>query len=538
MIEFIKKNKYMLIIFMLLVFSSFWLVTKGMPWQHDIEFHFSRLNALAHNLKNGDFIALIHDSFYGYGYANGIFYGNFYFYPFAFLSYLGLSNIHSLKIFYIAINLFTLLNTFYVSNKISKNKKISLIITIMYLFSNYRLFDVFTRGAVGEMLAFMVIPTVIYGLYNIVYDDYKKWYYFTIGFVLLLLSHLISTFLVAAFCVIIIVFNIKKLLREKQRIFYLIISGFVGLLFGAFFLFPIIEQYLKTEMNIFKVGSVFHTINSVLTVKDFFLSYRPDSLQLGYGLLLMLPLRFFIKKDKVLNDHKKLLSFADSLFVCGFISLFLIYFKPFWKLFGEKLDFIQFPWRLFTISTIFFVFSLLIYFVILENSKFNRKVLRLCYLFVILVSLFNNMFFSIKCGFRRINFENFSINEIGTAEYLPYETNIDLIKKGGYSYRTNNKSMIVNYSKKGLKVNIKYSNNLNDDTYIEVPLINYLGYKADGAKIINGYNNLIRLVDLDESGEISVYYGGTNTQKISYFVSFVSVGLFLGYVLIKKVKNK
>ena len=84
--------------------------------------------------------------------------------------------------------------------------------------------------------------------------------------------------------------------------------------------------------------------------------------------------------------------------------------------------------------------------------------------------------------------------------------------------------------------NKKESNNKKDNTYIEVPLLNYLGYSAKGAKLENGNNNLIRLTNLEESGEIRVSYKGTTAQKISYLISLVSLAGFVVYIIIERKK--
>ena len=95
----------------------------------------------------------------------------------------------------------------------------------------------------------------------------------------------------------------------------------------------------------------------------------------------------------------------------------------------------------------------------------------------------------------------------------------------------------IDYKKNGTFIEISYKNNHEKDTYIEVPLFNYLGYKAEGAKLVNGENNLIRLLVDNESGKIKVYYGMTKIQKVSYIISFISTLGFIGYIIIEKRKK-
>jgi len=83
-------------------------------------------------------------------------------------------------------------------------------------------------------------------------------------------------------------------------------------------------------------------------------------------------------------------------------------------------------------------------------------------------------------------------------------------------------------------MNISYSNNLEKDTYIELPLFNYLGYNAKGAKLVNGNNNVIRLLLEKEEGNIEVSYKGTTAQKVSYLVSFITLTGLVVYIIIEK----
>lgn len=526
-----KNKKIVLILLSIMVFSSLWLLSSGMPYSHDIHFHYDRMIGLSRTIRNDNFLALIHDYFYGYGYASGLFYGNFYLYVPALLNILGLSYMSSFKILYLLINILTTISIYYVLKSITKDKKISVIGTIIYMFSNYRIVDVFVRGALGEMLAFMIIPFVILGLYEIVYRDYKKWYIFSISFVLLLLAHLISTFLLALFVFIFILCNYKKLIEDKNRIKYLMISGIVGLLLGSFFLLPIIEQKLYGNISIFEGKSVFLPQKDIVTFKDFLIPTNFFNKNLGIVLILLLPIRFFIKKDKV--KEKDLLKLADTFYILGIIAwIFTTKIFP-WNVVGNSLSFIQFPWRLLIVTTPFLVFSYCIYFKYLDNKKLLKGI----YWFAVIVSVSEMLLYSVQYGYRKIQYNTFPKNEIGTGEYLIYKTNVKDFDKIKHDIVTNNSNMKIDYNKKGTKVTIKYSNNNKSNTYIEIPVFNYYGYKASGAKLENGKNNVIRLNIKDTEGTIKVSYKGTNIQKVSYIVSCITL-LGLVVYIIKEKRNE
>lgn len=529
----IKKNKTYIILIFVFMISIMWLITKGLPWQQDVEFHYTRIVGLANSIKNHDYLALIHDTLYGHGYANGIFYSNFYLYIPAILCCFGMSYIHSIKLLYILINLATILIMFLVSKKFTKKDSIALIITVLYMFSSYRMLDIFVRGALGEMLAFMIIPLIILGIYEIIYGNYHKWYYFSIGFVLLLVAHLISTFLFAIFMIIIILVNLKRLLKNKKRINYLLLSGLVGIFIGAFALFPILEQYLIKAVAIFSSGSTYLPKDNAINIINLLIPSSYASVYIGIGIIFLLPIRLYINKNINKEDNNKL-NFGDLLYILGIIAwLFISKIFP-WHFIGKYCEFIQFPWRLLIISTSFLIFSYLIYLDILSKQQ-NKQILKYSFIVIIISSFLNIEFYSIQYGIRKNQYTTFDINEIGNGEYLPTGTNLDRLKN--QTIKSNNNDIKINYNKKGTSITINYHNNLKNNTYIEIPLLNYKGYSSSEVKIKKGNNNLIRLSNLKERGKINLSYKGTKIQNYSYIISFISWIILLIYIILEKRKE-
>lgn len=534
--DFMKRNWVLLTLIIFIVMSSIWLLFKGLPYQHDIGFHFSRMVSLAQTMRHGDILALVHDAFYGYGYALGIFYGNFFFYLPSFLYLIGLPSIFSFKILYLFMNIGTVLITYYTCKRIIPNKKIAVLTTMLYTFSEYRLYDYFVRGAVGETLAFMVAPLVILGLYEIIVGDYKKWYLFSIGFVLLLLSHMITTILMAFFCVLIITIQYKRFLEEKKRFFYLILSGIVGLLLGAFFLFPILEQYFFSNISIFVDGSFYapsgYAIRRMIIPRWFFTPY------LGVPLIMLFPIRFFFSKKEIDQKYQSLLFFNDVLLVLGILS-FVCTTRIFpWAKLTAIVSFVQFSWRLLLFTTLFFCISVGINLFFLLQSK-RKDIVKTISWFIILTAFFTNLLYFVQYGIRVNHYDNFYENEIGNAEYLLSGTDWQDIDKPLEEILTNHSDLIVSYTKKGTSITVEYSNNLQEDTYVELPLFNYLGYQVDhDLKIEDGTNHLIRVYLKDSSGKFQVSYQGTMVQKISYIVSFVSLIGFSGFIIKKNIRKK
>lgn len=534
----IKKYWLSIGIILLIFISNWFLLVKGLAWQHDIPFHYSRMLSLAETIKNGDILAFIHDTFYGYGYALGIFYNNFFFYIPALLCILGIPSMISYKILFFLINVATILITYFVSKQLIKDKKISFIITILYSLAEYRLYDVFVRGAIGEMLAFMIAPIIILGLYELIYGDYKKWYYFTIGFVLMLLSHLITTVLMALFCVIIILLNLKRLLNDKKRIYYLLLSGIVGLSLGAFCAFPILEQYLSSNIEIFVNGSHYVPSKSVVSLKALLIPDWFFKVYLGISIILLIPIRFLYKKKDIDNKYHNLISFSSILLVLGFIC-FISTTNIFpWVYLDNMLSFIQFPWRLLLYATLFLSISTSISLYILSLSS-KKKIVKIISLYIILVSFIVCTLYSIQFGLRKNRYDDVITDPIGTGEYFIADTNVSMLTSNNQTITTNHEEIEFTYTKKGTTISITYDNNTYSDTYLELPLIYYLGYSNDAnLKMEYGNNNLIRVYLNSESGSFTVSYTGTTIQKISYIYSFISLIGFTSYLIINKKRKK
>lgn len=71
-----------------------------------------------------------------------------------------------------------------------------------YTLSAYRLINLYTRSAVGEVLATVFLPLLMLGMYQLFYGNYKKWLTAVLAFTALFQSHMISTELALGFAVL------------------------------------------------------------------------------------------------------------------------------------------------------------------------------------------------------------------------------------------------------------------------------------------------------------------------------------------------
>ena len=525
---------YFLVICIGILFSL-WIIRAGTIEGHDLLFHLSRIDGIKNAIVNGDFQGLIHVGLYGYGYANGLFYGNFLLYLPAII-HLKYSTINSYKVLIILCSVLSAISMYWCCKGISKSNKAALLGSFLYSACSYRACDYIIRSAVGEIGAFIFLPLIILGFYYIVYDDYKKWFWFSIGFVGLLQCHILSTVLIAVTVVILLFVNIDKLLKEKKRINSLIISGLVGLVLGAHFIFPFLEGMIKNTLLLSGSTST-PAYTHTIPIERIFLGFpyyktgwfTPPGI--GIIFFILMSLRFKLKVKK--NDN--IIKFCDQLMIIGIISLLCATnIFPWQEL--RFMDFIQFPWRFYGIASLSFtIVSAIITYYYFKNK--NIKEIKLFIIPILVIATIPTII--IVNYYQSKMLYNFDGFEIGNGEYLPVGTDTVKLAERGNVVTSNNDQLEFEMTRNGNNVFVNYSNNTNDNTYIEVPLLNYYGYTAvdqnnNTLKIINGDNNIIRINLKNEKGSIKVYYKGTFIQKISLILSIISSIGFFFYLIYKR----
>ena len=330
---------------------------------NDVSYHMNRIIAISNEMKNGTFPILIHSTLQeGYGYASPLFYPELFLYIPATLMCFGFSISFSYRIFIFLLTFLTGIITYYSSNYIFKNSKKSFFITFIYLFAEYRLGDVFIRAAVGEILAFLFLPIIVLGLYEIIYGENKRWYIICIGLWGVLNSHIISSFLIAIFIVFTCILNIKKIFTDKKILKNLFIAGSISILFSFGWLFTYIEQISNDTFLMQKANNSIYIHEQAGTIQDLLsIDMGKYGISFSKGILLFF-FPFLILKCPKTEENK----FVYHLFILGLIFTFFTteYFP--WDSF-KFLHIIQFPWRFAILTTI--LMSIVSGFAIVEVFK-------------------------------------------------------------------------------------------------------------------------------------------------------------------------
>lgn len=448
-------------------------------------------------------------------------------------------------------------------NEVTKKKGISFLAAIIYMVFPYRLEVIFNRFAIGEFTAFVFMPLVFQGLYNLLNGDQKKHYYIAIGAIGLLLSHTISTVYTALFCVIYILFNFKKFIK-KDIIIKCIINVIFILLVSAIFLIPMLEfksqaVYSIFEPDVMKTSGVY-VQNNVIEPWQWLKDKGEEngvSFIVGVPAIFMLAITVLVYKE-IDKEYK---DFYIINFVLGIISLFMCtkYFP--WKLMPDLLCTIQYPWRMVGFALFFFssVFAINVYHLIHLIRK--EKMREILYVIAIIIlgiftatrlTIYQTEDKTIDKNYESSLKENLIISHFSVnRDYMPYKA---LVKQWEYVQNREDRVYILegncNIEKEekealNMQFTIKYAT---QNTVLELPYFFYPGYTVtldNGTEKIqletfeseNGFLTVQLPQDIEE-GKIALEYTGTTIELIAYIILAISLICFIIYIIQYRKKNK
>lgn len=309
----------------------------------DLVFHANRIEELYQNVQNGVFIPRISThSFNNIGSGINFFYPWIMLYPFVFLRFLFHDPVYSYYAGLILINLATLLVSNYSMYKYSLDRKRAFIFSIIYTFSNYRLFLMLNNNVLAESIGMIFLPLVFLGFYEICFRNYNRWLYLAIGMTMMIYSHVLSSAMSVAFMMIIGILYIKKITPFKPRMIAGIKAIILTILLTSFWLVPFLEQTINNRLVASWVG--FPNINTPTEVMSSSLNNLAEPV---IGFLILLALVFgWLYLNKV-STHEKVAYWSGVVLVIMTTTII-----PWESLAETPLNNLQFPWRLNGLATL------------------------------------------------------------------------------------------------------------------------------------------------------------------------------------------
>ncbi|MCH5256718.1 MAG: hypothetical protein J1D87_05465 [Lachnospiraceae bacterium] len=524
----------------------------------DLCYHLARIEGIKDGILDGQIpVIIMPDALKGNGYLNAM-YPYLFLYIGAFLRICRVSIALSYKVVVFLANLGSAVCAYYAFRSMTKSRRSVILAVVLYTLMPYRFTNIFSRGDLGETLALTFWPLVIAGVYHILLGERKKWYYLVLGFGGVLQSHILSATYVTAFCVIATLVFIVNVWKEKRYIEIAKAAG-VTILLNLWFIVSFLYYYVRGDLgtNILRWSSYFEqSINPSNLVQSISL-YNKQYFSLGLPLLGCLGISvIYLICDKT-KKRTKTDSYLIFLVVMGCILTYMTtgYFPSMELCKNEFLNsvmtMLQFPWRFLGPASACILFAGGIW---LSKSEILKP--------------YKNLIFALLIGLNLLTLQTVPTDNI----HMPYDDASATASKGHASKMASNiglfyphewridgiedekltTSVIVSdlnyvtvsdYTKKGTKVRMTYTSTA-DGTYIEMPVLNYAGYRAydetgEKLEILEGQQHRIR-INLSGDGRehtINLRFGPVAGFVIADIVSLLTI-LVIIYIIYTKLKEK
>lgn len=586
----IKSGEYanIAIIFIVSIFVCLPLLNKNCNIYIDDGIqHLCRFIGTEQTLVSKQFLPMIMSNFCNnFGYSWNIFYSPLTAYIPLIFRIFSFSFETCLKLFMFVVTVATGIAMYKFVIKITKNKNIAILASVLYIIAPYRITDMYVRMALAELTSFIFIPMVFSGMYSIINEN-KKSSLLIIGASGLILTHTVVCMYTAMLCFVYLIVFIRKL--NKKSILNLLVSLLMIVLITSFYWVGLAQHYFSTSYEVFVPGRM-----ERVDVLNFYktslsqLVYTDQEQNMIYEIgivtfigLLLTPIAImkFEKQEKE-KDFTKIYGLFGILGIVLTIMTLKIF--PFEKLPGT-FTMIQFTFRLFEFTSFFFAIISAVNFWILIKNFNIRDVIIISLIACLLTTIYGKKISYEKkydekdfIEPRRVTKDVGRINAgMASFEYLPSKAfnclktyiadreDVPIILNN-----SDNQITISDYEKNGSNMKMKIlkaspelangtdkvyevseeltneentiseanqddanskANTTSEDIEIELPYIYYLGYrvKIDGKEVKyteseHGFVQINVDKELNEEAEITVKYLGTNEMIIAFAVSLVS----------------
>lgn len=350
----------------------------------DGSFHFSRIEELYDNFRNGKLTFIASHTFSSTGVGTFLFYPSVLLYPWIILRLI-LSPVTSFYVWY-GLTLFVTMYIAYYSMWLFERDRVrAIIFGILYTIFPYHIHLGIAHLVVGEFLAYTFIPLFFIGLYYCLVDR-KKWYLLGIGWTLILYSHIVSAYitLLGAIAISIIYMIIDK--KSIKRVMINLSKNIILVtLLSSFVLIPFVTDFIGAGIKA-PNGTIFGYLGSF---QEIFLESVKNSTDTNrsvgvFAIFTTIVGCYFVRKSRV----EEKIAYGLGIFILLCTSTIF----P-WRLFnntiiGRVLGAIQFPYRLNTYVGFFLMvtFSLILSKLIHSISNRNARTLLISGIIIFLMA--------------------------------------------------------------------------------------------------------------------------------------------------------
>ena len=552
-----QRRRDALAVVAIALFASMPLLFSGIYDGHDLFFHLNRIEGIASGLRAGQLPVRIHAStLLGYGYAAPQFYPELFLYIPAVLRNLGVSLAASVRVFELMINLATAAVCYFSARGVFHERRIALGATALYTLCSYRISNLYVRATLGESLAMIFFPLLLFAMVEVLTRDERRWPLLALAMTGIFMSHLLSTLFAAALCALAALVCAKRLIREPRRILACAKAALLFVLCSAWFLVPFLD-FSRAGIN---TSVAVMAGEHVLRPGAFFVGFpgqNPDlpyeatdfaytvgvvpglALMLGCGLLLA-HLYMNGRQQPILQEDRLCGAFLalSGLLLAGATALFPWDWacslpRPYSTFFQQ----IQYPWRLVGVAAPMMAFAGAWGFLREETHRTQTltAVMALCMLLAgySMQAVVQDVPLLKKEDFCDTRIEQYEYTYEGTEKGVLVPGEIVAVGAPEYAVR--------DFKKQGTSLRFTLDA-LQGLASLEVPLLYYPGYRAtangEPCRVSMGENNVIRLygVPEGENVQIAVRYEAPLAWNLACAVSVL--GAVVLAVMLRRMRRR
>lgn len=543
------------------VFASMPLLWNGVYSGHDLLFHLNRIEGIASGLRAGQFPVRIHAStLLGYGYAAPQFYPELFLYFPAVLRNLGVSLSASVRVSEMTINLMCALVCYVSAKRLFASRRVALGASVLYTLCVYRLVNLYTRATIGESLAMIFFPLLIWAMVEVLTRDERRWPLLALTMTGICMSHLLSTLFAVLFCTLAALCCAPRLVRKPRRILAVLKAAAITVLCSLWFFVPMLD-YVREGIStsvVLHASDYVHRLGSYLVSFSGNMAGVPEEaedfaytigvvpgLAMLMGCALLLVRRYAAGRTPAQDERAASDKLALALLALGVLGLLgaTEFFpwpfvcslrRPFSTFFMQM----QFPWRLVGVAA-----PMLAMAGAWGYLREERHAAVGMAAIVMLSVVFSG--YTLQCFVQTqpvLTQESFCDTRIDQYEYTYVGTEKGALKVGDARAAEDKPCTILSYSKQGTNLSVTLSVP-EGGAYIELPLLYYPGYKAEvegvEVEVSRGENNLIRIYGMQETHtpHIRIWFEAPALWLVAQGLSVLGAALLalsLGYRRIRR----
>lgn len=544
------------------------LLHRGVSTGADLGYHMLRIDGVKETILNGIFPARIEPQWQqGYGYADAIFCCPYFLYIPALFELAGFYMSEAIILYYVLINICTAWISYYCYSEILNSKKAGIVSAAFYVFSIYRTTVIYIVGMLAVGTAMTFLPLILLSLWRLIFEEkegkiqLRDWMPLAIGYAGIIQSHILSAeisfFLTATTCLIFL----ASIVKRRAIIAFIKAVGTV-LALCIWYLVPFLDYYFTqdiiirhTQARAIQSEGFYPFQHLIMFPKNEHFQGAQQSMPVGVGFFTILFLFLFFAlwytgriKNKIKLDLYKFLCYvAVTSFVLLIFTLNSFPWDKIQKLFpaiSPLIGNLEFPHRF--QAWVFVLIGVTVGELYLFFEKERGIAARFS---IIAFTVFSLTFSTVHLSYMEKDKGRLALYNVGVMgngyvagnHFGYYGANPDEYKYGLFD--TGEGINIISMKKGALNATVKVENYNRQESWVELPLVNYRGYVAESEAgsipVVYGNNAVVRvLVPAEYFGDISVRYVSPVYWRIAEGISMIYYWILAIYGTIYSKKKR